>query len=141
MFSNFPLHPHIGRSPVRRCFYRITVKSISDYVCPLQPGCYVTVHVKNVNLHLFQAHCNAKDRPMIIFGLLPHEQKMSVSNVILKRTADNLKPIKSKERLVFQCGFRRFATCPIFSQHTNGNKHKVRLFIGQFLSQTYNQIY
>ncbi|XP_033213769.1 pre-rRNA-processing protein TSR1 homolog [Belonocnema kinseyi] len=92
------------------------------------PGCYVTIHVKNVNLHLFQAHCNAKDRPLIIFGLLPHEQKMSVSNVILKRTGDNLKPIKSKERLVFQCGFRRFAACPIFSQHTNGNKHKYERF-------------
>lgn len=33
-------------------------------------------------------------------------------------------PIKSKERLTFACGFRRFTVEPIFSQHTNGNKFK-----------------
>lgn len=72
-------------------------------------------------------YCSTQNRPLIIFGLLPHEQKMSLVNVVLKRAGESLIPIKSKERLIFQCGFRRFSNCPIFSQHTNGNKHKVCL--------------
>lgn len=62
---------------------------------------------------------------VIVFGLLPHEHQMSVMNVVLKRTPDLEIPIKSKERLVIQCGYRRFVVNPIFSQHTNGDKHKV----------------
>lgn len=50
---------------------------------------------------------------------------MSVLNVVLKHTNISPQPIKSKEKLIFQCGFRRFTASPIFSQHTNGNKHKV----------------
>lgn len=68
------------------------------------------------------------DQPLIVFGILENEHKMSVLNFLLKRTSNNQTPIKSKERLVFQCGFRRFTTCPIFSEHTNGNKYKVMKF-------------
>ena len=63
--------------------------------------------------------------PVAMFGILPHEQKMSVLNLVLRKSADITKPIKSKERLIFHIGFRRFSACPVFSQHTNGNKHKV----------------
>ena len=57
--------------------------------------------------------------------MLPHEQKMCVLNFAVKRhpgATDDV--IKSKERLIFHLGYRRFAACPIFSQHTNGDKHK-----------------
>ena len=30
---------------------------------------------------------------------------------------------------MFHCGVRRFAACPVFSQHTAGDKHKVRIYI------------
>lgn len=53
---------------------------------------------------------------------------MSVLNVVLKRTPNFDQPIESKERLIFQCGYRRFASNPIFSQHTNGQKHKFERF-------------
>ncbi|KAG7272190.1 hypothetical protein CRUP_036904 [Coryphaenoides rupestris] len=52
-------------------------------------------------------------RPLVVVSLLPHEQK----------------PIKSKEELVFQCGFRRFRASPIFSQHTTADKHKLERFL------------
>ncbi|KZC09196.1 PREDICTED: pre-rRNA-processing protein TSR1 homolog [Dufourea novaeangliae] len=65
------------------------------------PGWYITVHVANVRRDLFTAFCTLENRPLIIFGLLPNEQN-----------------------LIFQCGFRRFTACPVFSQHTIGNKHK-----------------
>ena len=65
----------------------------------------------------------------MLMGLLPQENKMSVMNVVLTRTNLSNEPIKSKERLIFQCGPRRFIVNPIFSQHTNGNKHKVFVIV------------
>ncbi len=62
-----------------------------------------------------------------MYGLLKHENKISVMNFKLKRVnldAFNL-PIKSKEKLVFHVGCRRFEAGAIFSQHTTGDKHKV----------------
>ncbi|XP_075226411.1 tsr1 ribosome assembly factor isoform X2 [Lycorma delicatula] len=90
-----------------------------------QPGWYITVHVDNVPEELY----NTKgEQPIVLYGMLPHEQKMSVLNMVLKRpnisTESAPEPIKSKEQLIFQCGYRRFKASPIFSQHTNGSKHK-----------------
>lgn len=65
----------------------------------------------------------------MLYGLLQHEQKMSVVNMLLKRIPGDTLPLKSKEHLIFQCGFRRYKCAPIFSQHTTGNKHKVIIMI------------
>ncbi|XP_049809647.1 pre-rRNA-processing protein TSR1 homolog [Schistocerca nitens] len=91
-------------------------------------GWYITVHVKNVPRHFVESHKSSD--PLTIFGLLPHEQKMSLLNVVLKRpnTLGGQLPIKSKEQLIIHCGYRRFKACPIFSQHTNGSKHKYERF-------------
>ncbi|XP_063973599.1 pre-rRNA-processing protein TSR1 homolog [Diachasmimorpha longicaudata] len=94
-----------------------------------QPGWYITLHVKDVPRVLFDAFCTLNDRPLIVFGLLPNEIKMSLLNVVLKSEISDSEPIKSKEPLIFQCGFRRFSACPIFSQHTNGSKHKFVRFL------------
>ncbi|XP_033320128.1 pre-rRNA-processing protein TSR1 homolog [Bombus bifarius] len=88
------------------------------------PGWYITIHVANVRQDLFIAFSSLENHPLIVFGLLPNEHKMSVLNVALKHINISPQPVKSKEKLIFQCGFRRFTACPIFSQHTNGNKHK-----------------
>ncbi|XP_022919031.2 pre-rRNA-processing protein TSR1 homolog [Onthophagus taurus] len=88
---------------------------------------FVTIHVKNVPWDLWQS-LEDLESPIILFGLLPHETNMSVVNVVLKRTGLYDEPIKSKERFIFQCGYRRFMVQPIFSQHTNGNKHKFERF-------------
>jgi len=66
-----------------------------------------------------------KESPLLVFSLLPHEHKMSLVHIVLRKTADLARPIKSKDRLTFHVGCRRFTACPIFSQHTNGKKHKV----------------
>ncbi|XP_076756814.1 tsr1 ribosome assembly factor [Xylocopa sonorina] len=88
------------------------------------PGWYITIHVANVRRDLFTAFCALDNRPLIVFGLYPYEHKMSLLNLVLKHTNATPQPVKSKDKLIFQCGFRRFTACPIFSQHTNGNKHK-----------------
>ncbi|KAI5748096.1 hypothetical protein M8J77_021827 [Diaphorina citri] len=93
-----------------------------------QSGWYITVHIDNVLESQFLAYQGA---PFLIYGLLPHEHKMSVLNMLLKRPSTLQRtqdPVASKEELWFQCGFRRFKASPVFSQHTNGNKHKYERF-------------
>jgi len=61
----------------------------------------------------------------VVTSLLPHEHRMSAVHLAVRRHAQaGSLPVKSKSRLIFQVGWRRFAACPVFSQHTNGNKHK-----------------
>lgn len=93
------------------------------------PGWYITLHLANVPRSVYEAFRKEGGEPLVLFGLLPYEQKMSVLHVAVKRHPGFTEPIKSKERLVFHVGYRRFATCPIFSAHTNGDKHKYERFL------------
>lgn len=68
---------------------------------------------------------HSPNTPVVLFGMLPHEQKMTVMHFVIKRPLDFTDPVRSKEELVFQVGYRRFSACPIFSQHATGDKHKV----------------
>jgi len=92
----------------------------------VEVGTYAVLHLKDVPRHLFNSWKEDEvRRPLVAFSMLPHEQKMCVLNFAVKRhpgATDDV--IKSKERLIFHLGYRRFAACPIFSQHTNGDKHK-----------------
>ncbi|XP_061072091.1 pre-rRNA-processing protein TSR1 homolog [Conger conger] len=90
-------------------------------------GWYVTLHIVDVPpsvMESFQA-----GRPLVLVSLLPHEQKMSVMHMLVQRHPAITEPIKAKEELVFQCGFRRFRACPTFSQHTSADKHKMERFL------------
>ncbi|KAL2096110.1 hypothetical protein ACEWY4_008258 [Coilia grayii] len=82
-------------------------------------GWYVTLHVLDVPPSVLESF--QKGRPLVLVSLLPHEQKMSVMHMLVRRHPINTEPIKSKEELVFQCGFRRFRASPIFSQHTSAH--------------------
>lgn len=92
-----------------------------------EPGWYITVHVANVPQSLWTTWLSTQQsvQHLIVYGLLAHEQKMCTVNAVLKRAPNSEIPLKSKERLIVQCGFRRFIVNPIFSAHTNGDKHKV----------------
>ncbi|CAB4057076.1 TSR1 [Lepeophtheirus salmonis] len=60
---------------------------------------------------------------------LPHENKMSIINIVVKKTpASRGVVVKSKEPIIVHVGTRRFCVNPIFSQHTNGSKHKYERF-------------
>ncbi|CRL07083.1 CLUMA_CG020082, isoform A [Clunio marinus] len=109
---------------------RRIIKEAAESDETIVPGMYVTIHIANVATNIWEEYqkLNGISGNLIVYGLLPHENKMSVMNVVLKRAADSTIPIKSKERLIIQCGFRRFIVNPIFSQHTNGNKHKFERF-------------
>ncbi|KAJ8391428.1 hypothetical protein AAFF_G00089020 [Aldrovandia affinis] len=86
-------------------------------------GWYVTLHIVDVPLSVMESF--QAGRPLVLVSLLPHEQKMSVMHMVVRHHPSCTEPIKSKEELVFQCGFRRFRASPIFSQHTSADKHKM----------------
>jgi len=92
-----------------------------------QAGWYITIHVEKVP----QAYANnlKAEQPLVVFGLLPFEQKMTVMNYVIKRHPSNDVPIKANDRLIFHVGYRRFSSCPIFSSHTTGDKFKGERFL------------
>ncbi|XP_069471452.1 pre-rRNA-processing protein TSR1 homolog [Ambystoma mexicanum] len=90
-------------------------------------GWFVTIHISRVPVSVKESFQNGA--PVILCSLLPHEQKMSVVNMAVRRYAGNSEPLKSKEELIFQCGFRRFRASPLYSQHTTANKHKCERFL------------
>jgi len=107
-------------------FLRTRKRILTEEVEGAEVGWFVTVHLKNVGAHLKP---QIEGRVLTLCSLLPHEHRMSVLNMAIRRSPlSHSNPVKSKERLVFHCGWRRFAACPIFSQHTNGNKFKYERF-------------
>ncbi|OBA19915.1 DUF663-domain-containing protein [Metschnikowia bicuspidata var. bicuspidata NRRL YB-4993] len=70
------------------------------------------------------------EKPFIIYSLLPHEHKLSVTNFSFKTWEDYEKPLPSGEALVVQYGFRRQVISPTFSQGSNNanNVHKFQRF-------------
>eukprot|EP00918_Siedleckia_nematoides_P035139 GHVU01076365.1.p1 GENE.GHVU01076365.1~~GHVU01076365.1.p1 ORF type:complete len:729 (-),score=121.62 GHVU01076365.1:308-2302(-) len=91
------------------------------------PGWYVTVYISAVPKAFMDTF--TPGAPIVLYGLLPHEQKISVMNMLIKSNHNIVQPIKSKDRMVFHVGYRRFAACPIYSQHTNADKHKFERFL------------
>lgn len=109
-------------------FNRTRKRIFNEEKLGILAGKFVTLHIINVPQELFENYKN-HPKPLSIFGLLPNEQKMSVLNIVLKKHSTYTDPIKSKESLVFQVGYRRFESSPIFSEYNFGNKHKYERFL------------
>jgi len=102
-------------------FDRTRKRVLNEPVTGAEVGSYVTVIISGVPSHL----ASSLGPGLVLTALLPHEHRMSVMNFAVRRHIQSGSiPVKSKSRLIFQVGWRRFAACPVFSQHTNGNKHK-----------------
>ncbi|XP_004483804.1 pre-rRNA-processing protein TSR1 homolog [Dasypus novemcinctus] len=107
----------------KRIFKEIEEKELEG----AEVGWYVTLYVSEVPVSV--AEYFRRGAPLIAFSLLPHEQKMSVLNMVVSRHPGNIEPVKAKEELIFHCGFRRFRASPLFSQHTAADKHKFQRFL------------
>eukprot|EP00039_Didymoeca_costata_P021614 m.2603 g.2603 ORF g.2603 m.2603 type:complete len:809 (+) comp2553_c0_seq1:104-2530(+) len=70
-----------------------------------------------------------RDNRFVVYGLLKHENKISLLNFKIKLVRSQTEPIKSKEPLIFCTGLRYFKTQPIYSQHSLGDKHKFEKFM------------
>ncbi|TMW60731.1 hypothetical protein Poli38472_000773 [Pythium oligandrum] len=93
-------------------------------------GIFVTLHIKDVPLAAFQQRVQAG--PLILGALLKHENRLSVLNFSIKRAATFEDPLKSKEPVVFHCGFRRYAGRPVFSdQSLKSDQHLFQRFLPQ----------
>lgn len=77
-----------------------------------------------------------KLKPFVIYSLLQNENKLSVCNFSVQTWESYEEPIKSKESMIVQYGFRRYSINPLFSQHTRNanNVAKFQRFLhkGQF---------
>ncbi|KAK3858486.1 hypothetical protein Pcinc_035329 [Petrolisthes cinctipes] len=121
---------------------RIVKESRDDGDCAMT-GWYVSLHISDVPTHLYRQHTSSQS-PLVVFGMLAHEQKMSVVNMTFKsHSLGHYRPIKAKERLIVHMGCRRFVCRPVFSEHTNGNKHKFARYFhpkGTVVATTYAPI-
>ncbi|KAM0915889.1 hypothetical protein ACQ4PT_010544 [Festuca glaucescens] len=94
-------------------------------------GSYVMLHVKNVPTDVASKLCDPSRRsPVVVSGLLQHESKISVLHFSIKKHDSYEAPIRSKETLIFNVGFRQFTARPLFSSdNINCNKHKMERFL------------
>jgi len=91
---------------------------------------YLSFHIKDVPENLLKIHEANASSPLIMFGLLRHEQKCSVLHFQIKKNPEYEEPIKSKDELIVQIGFRTFKCNPIYSEHNPRNdKHKFERFL------------
>ncbi|KAJ4896591.1 hypothetical protein Rs2_23385 [Raphanus sativus] len=108
-------------------------------------GSYVRLHIKEVPIVAASKLSSiVSTKPVIAFGLLQHESKMSVLNFSLKKYDGYEDPIKTKEELMFHVGFRQFVARPVFStDNFRSDKHKMERFLhpGRFsLASVYGPI-
>lgn len=105
-------------------------------------GSYVTIYIDKVPK--FFVDNWQPTRPLVVFGLLPHEQKMSVMHFVIRRHPTFDAPVKAKEKIVFHVGYRRFAAGAVFSQHTTGDKFKAERYLphdGAIVATVYAPIF
>ncbi|BAF28091.1 uncharacterized protein [Oryza sativa Japonica Group] len=96
-----------------------------------QRGSFVRLHLKNVPTEIASKLVHPSRRlPVVVSGLLQHESKISVLHFSIKKHDSYEAPIKSKDSLIFNVGFRQFTARPLFStDNINCNKHKMERFL------------
>ncbi|OQR82743.1 pre-rRNA-processing protein TSR1 [Achlya hypogyna] len=98
---------------------------VGEYIAA---GAFVTLVLKNVPVAKMAARMHV-NRPFVLSSLLRHENRLSVLNFTLQRHAGDI-TVKSKDSMMFHCGFRRFEGRPIFSdENTKSDKHKFQRFM------------
>jgi pre-rRNA-processing protein TSR1 len=68
--------------------------------------------------------------PLVVYGLLQHEAKLSVVNFSMKKVASYGESIRSKEELLLVFGLRSFMARPVLSDDGQGSdKYKMDRFL------------
>ncbi|KAJ1918583.1 ribosome biogenesis protein tsr1 [Mycoemilia scoparia] len=98
----------------------------------VKPGARIRIILKDVTSAVAKEH--RPERLITAFGLLQYEHQMSVLNFTVQRNSEYTAPVKSKEPLIMQYGFRRYLVHPLYSQNTRGgpgtnNVHKFERFL------------
>jgi pre-rRNA-processing protein TSR1 len=95
----------------------------------VKAGARCSIHLRAVPLSFQHQYDTA--RPLSAFSLLRHEHKRIAMNCSMTLSSEAEAPIRSKEEIIMQCGPRRFAIHPLFSQpgNTPNNVHKFNRFL------------
>lgn len=101
---------------------------------PLHIGQRVTLHLDEpvltpAQLQLIQDAMAAR-RPLVLFGLLRHEQRQSVVHFTFTRNKSSPTTLHNKERLLAMVGFRTMLISPVLSEHNTNNLHKMLRWVG-----------
>lgn len=112
--------------------YRI--QNVKQYAASVQvaAGEKVKIYIK-LSQQDFAKFQDPNVVPFVLYGLLPNEHKLAVCNFEIKTWEAYEEPIMSKDRMIVQYGFRRYAINPLISQLTrNANKvSKYQRFLHQ----------
>jgi pre-rRNA-processing protein TSR1 len=97
-------------------------------------GSYVSLTLSNVPADKMRSF--SPTSLLTAVSLLPHENKVSVLHMGLSQTqscdSTTENPVKSKDVLVFRCGWRTWKARPVFSQNNlNCDKHKFERYMPQ----------
>lgn len=90
-------------------------------------GAFASVYIENVPISVLEAYADAQN--LVLFQPLPHEQKMSVLNMVLKKHPSCTVPITSEQKFIFYVGFRQFEANALLSSNTPGDKFKLERFM------------
>lgn len=94
-------------------------------------GSYITLTLQDIAEG--SANILSRDSILTAVSLLPHENKVSVLHMGLSQSSGcdlGGKPVKSKDELIFRCGWRTWKARPVFSQNNlNSDKHKFERYM------------
>ncbi|KAJ8538175.1 hypothetical protein K7X08_014715 [Anisodus acutangulus] len=94
-------------------------------------GSYARLHIREVPIGVAnKLNLVTKTMPVTLCGLMQHESKISVLHFSIKKHDSYTAPIKAKEEMIFNLGFRQFVSRPIFSSDSiNADKQKMERFL------------
>jgi len=113
-------------------------KANAEGVAPNQRVTIVLRNVPRLAVEMFEAN-----RFLVLSGLYQYERKVTVMHYQIQRHPSYEEPIRSKTKLLFQTGFRRFAAQPVWSTDGSGNKHQTQKFFQPYtnmVASIYGQI-
>ncbi|CAJ0963382.1 unnamed protein product, partial [Mesorhabditis belari] len=91
------------------------------------PGKFITLRIEAVPISYLATI--REEAPLVLYSLLPHEQKMSVVNMVIRKHPSCKTPILNNSELLFYVGFRKFEAQALFSQHGLGDKFKMERYL------------
>jgi len=108
--------------------FRRTQRHIIENNTGVDPDQYISVYLKDIHMNQFANH--PKNCPLIISGLLKHENRISIVNFQVTKSGNYTKSVKCKSPMEFHVGFRRWLGEAMFSENTHGlDKFKLHKFL------------
>ncbi|KAJ3387705.1 hypothetical protein HDU84_000584 [Entophlyctis sp. JEL0112] len=103
-----------------------TIKEIEESDEGIDVGRRVIVWIEGVPQRVLDTLSCQK--PFVVYALMPHENKITLSSIAVRRVDDSKVVIKSKDPMILFVGFRRFLINPIYSADSRSGTNNVHRF-------------